>query len=234
MPFDPIFDAVLNAALLKLLGALLVSDEVAAPLWNSLAVDSGLVTMVFPLSIGPAARGGRELWFMLPISAGSVAIQSTLVDYHFGRLDKAAVAVAVVEVVRFVAITGVTVDAPTDAIVEAAEVVAVAGFVEAVAVVDFDRSLVDSCRLLDCYPYLIDQTKHHLPFADYLARYYPKNFAATVVADAAVGSVVAIVVATAVAHRLVLKGLVETEDSLHKGLRHFAHSDLPMLNCLIR
>ena len=96
--FDPIFDAALNAALLKPLGALLVSDEAAAPLWYSFEDDSGLVTMVFPLSIGPAALGGRELWFMLPISAGSVAIQSTLVEYRFGTLDK-AVAVAVVEVV---------------------------------------------------------------------------------------------------------------------------------------
>ena len=98
--FDPIFDAALNAALLKPLCALLVSDEAAAPLWYSFEDDSGLVTMVFPLSIGPAALGGRELWFMLPISAGSVAIQSTLVEYHFDTLDKAvAVAVAVVEVV---------------------------------------------------------------------------------------------------------------------------------------
>ena len=96
--FDPIFDAALNAALLKPLCALLVSDEAAAPLWYSFEDDSGLVTMVFPLSIGPAALGGRELWFMLPISAGSVAIQSTLVEYHFDTLDK-AVAVAVVEVV---------------------------------------------------------------------------------------------------------------------------------------
>ena len=122
--------------MLKPLGALLISDEVAVPLWNSLAVDSGLVTIVFPLSIGPAALGGRELWFMLPISARSVAIQSTLVEYRFGTLDKAvAVAVAVVEVVRFAAITGVTVDALADAIAEEAGVVA---FVEVVEAVDFD------------------------------------------------------------------------------------------------
>ena len=120
--------------MLKPLGALLISDEVAVPLWNSLAVDSGLVTIVFPLSIGPAALGGRELWFMLPISARSVAIQSTLVEYRFGTLDK-AVAVAVVEVVRFAAITGVTVDALADAIAEEAGVVA---FVEVVEAVDFD------------------------------------------------------------------------------------------------
>ena len=118
--------------MLKPLGALLISDEVAVPLWNSLAVDSGLVTIVFPLSIGPAALGGRELWFMLPISARSVAIQSTLVEYRFGTLDKA---VAVVEVVRFAAITGVTVDALADAIAEEAGVVA---FVEVVEAVDFD------------------------------------------------------------------------------------------------
>ena len=118
--------------MLKPLGALLISDEVAVPLWNSLAVDSGLVTIVFPLSIGPAALGSRELWFMLPISARSVAIQSTLVEYRFGTLDKA---VAVVEVVRFAAITGVTVDALADAIAEEAGVVA---FVEVVAAVDFD------------------------------------------------------------------------------------------------
>ena len=49
-----------------------------------------------------------------------------------------------------------------------------------------------------------------------------------------VGSVAAIVVATAVAHRLVLKGLVETEDSLHLSLRHFARSDWSKLNCQIR
>jgi hypothetical protein len=134
LPFDPIFDAELNAALLKPLGALLVSDEAAAPLWYSFEDDSGLVTMVFPLSIGPAALGGRELWFMLPISAGSVAIQSTLVEYRFGTLDR-AVAVAVVEVVRFAAITGVTVDALADAIAEEAGVVA---FVEVVEAVDFD------------------------------------------------------------------------------------------------
>ena len=117
---------MLNAALLKPLGVLLVSDEAVVLLWYSLADDSGLVTMVFPLSISPAALGGRDLWFMLPISAGSVAIQSTLVDYRFGRLDKAVV----VGVVRFVAIIGVTVDAPTDAIAVAAEVVAFVGFVE--------------------------------------------------------------------------------------------------------
>ena len=125
--------------MLKPLGALLISDEVAVPLWNSLAVDSGLVTIVFPLSIGPAALGGRELWFMLPISAGSVAIQSTLVEYRFGTLDKAvAVAVAVVEVVRFAAITGVTVDALADAIAEKAGVVAFVEVVEVVEAVDFD------------------------------------------------------------------------------------------------
>ena len=45
-----------------------------------------------------------------------------------------------------------------------------------------------------------------------------------------VGSVAAIVVA----HRLVLKGLVETEDSLHLNLRHFARSDWSKLNCQIR
>jgi hypothetical protein len=73
---------------------------------------------------------------MLPISARSVAIQSTLVEYRFGTLDKAvAVAVAVVEVVRFAAITGVTVDALADAIAEEAGVVA---FVEVVEAVDFD------------------------------------------------------------------------------------------------
>lgn len=77
---------------------------------------------------------------MLPISAGSVAIQSTLVDYRSGRLDKV---VAAVGVERFVAITGVTVDAPTDAIAAAAEVVVAAGFVEVVEAVDFDRSLAD-------------------------------------------------------------------------------------------
>lgn len=49
-----------------------------------------------------------------------------------------------------------------------------------------------------------------------------------------VGSVAAIVVANAVAHRLVLKGLVETEDSLHLSLRHFARSDWSKLNCQIR
>ena len=77
---------------------------------------------------------------MLPISAGSVAIQSSLVDYRFGRSDKA---VAVVEVVRFVVITGVTVDAPTDAIAAAAEFVEFVEVVEVVAAVDFDRSLTD-------------------------------------------------------------------------------------------
>jgi hypothetical protein len=137
---DPELDAACDAALLKLLCTLLDSDDPTALLWNSFEDDSGLVTMVSPLSIGPAALGGRELWLMLPISAGSVAIQSSPVEYRFGTLDKA---VAVVEVVRFVAITGVTVDAPTDAIAEAAEVVA---FVEFVAAVDFDRSLVDSRR----------------------------------------------------------------------------------------
>ena len=49
-----------------------------------------------------------------------------------------------------------------------------------------------------------------------------------------VGSVAAIVVANAVAHRLVLKGLVETEDSLRLSLRHFARSDWSTLNCQIR
>ena len=142
MLLDPELDVAFDAALLKLLCTLLDSDDPTALLWNSFEDDSGLVTMVSPLSIGPAALGGRELWLMLPISAGSVAIQSSPVEYRFGTLDK-AVAVAVVEVVRFVAITGVTVDAPTDAIAEAAEVVA---FVEFVAAVDFDRSLVDSRR----------------------------------------------------------------------------------------
>ena len=112
---------------------------------------------------------------MLPISARSVAIQSTLAEYRFGTLDKV---VAVVEVVRFVAITGATVDALADAIVEAAEAVAFVGFV---GVVDFDRSLVDSRRLPDCYPYPLVQTGHYSPFADYLdLHYFPKSLGVTV------------------------------------------------------
>ena len=115
---------------------------------------------------------------MLPISARSVAIQSTLAEYRFGTLDKV---VAVVEVVRFVAITGATVDALADAIVEAAEAVAFVGFVGFVGVVDFDRSLVDSRRLPDCYPYPLVQTGHYSPFADYLdLHYFPKSLGVTV------------------------------------------------------
>ncbi len=123
---------------------------------------------------------------MLPISAGSVVIQSTLVDYRFGRLDKAAVAAAVVEVVRFVAITGVTVDAPTDAIVAAAgfvEVVEVVEVVEAVEPVDFVRSLAGSRDFPDCFPYPIDQTgrRYRFPLSDYLGlNYFPKSLGVTV------------------------------------------------------
>lgn len=109
---------------------------------------------------------------MLPISAGSVAIQSTLVEYRFGTLDKA---VAVAEVVRFAAIAGVTVDALADAIAEEAGVVA---FVEVVEAVDFDRSLVDLRRYLNYCPYPIDQTVHpnHFPIADcFDLCYYPKS-----------------------------------------------------------
>ena len=85
---------------------------------------------------------------MLPISAGSVAIQNTLVDYRSGRLDKV---VAAVGVERFVAITGVTVDAPTDAIAAAAGFVEVVVVVEVVEAVDFDRRLADLCCYLnDC------------------------------------------------------------------------------------
>ncbi len=116
---------------------------------------------------------------MLPISAGSVVIQSTLVDYRFGRLDKVAVA-AVVEVVRFVAITGVTVDAPTDAIVAAAGFVEV---VEAVEPVDFVRSLAGSRDFPDCFPYPIDQTgrRYRFPLSDYLGlNYFPKSLGVTV------------------------------------------------------
>ena len=112
---------------------------------------------------------------MLPISARSVAIQSTLAEYRFGTLDRV---VAVVEVVRFVAITGETVDALADAIAEAVEAVAFVGFV---GVVDFDRSLVDSRRLPDCYPYPLVQTGHYSPFADYLdLHYFPKSLGVTV------------------------------------------------------
>ncbi len=116
---------------------------------------------------------------MLTISAGSVVIQSTLVDYRFGRLDKVAVAAvaAVVEVVRFVAITGVTVDAPTDAIVAAA------GFVEVVEAVDFVRSLAGSRDFPDCFPYPIDQTgrRYRFPLSDYLGlNYFPKSLGVTV------------------------------------------------------
>ena len=113
---------------------------------------------------------------MLPISAGSVAIQSTLVEYRFGTLDKAvAVAVAVAEVVRFAAIAGVTVDALADAIAEEA---GVGAFVEVVEAVDFDRSLADLRRYLNYCPYPIDQTVHpnHLPIADcFDLCYYPKS-----------------------------------------------------------
>ena len=120
-----------------------------------------------------------------------------------------------------------TVDALADAIAEEAGVVA---FVEVVEAVDFDRSLADLPRHLNYSPYPIDQTVHpnHSQIADCLDLCcFPKSLGVVV---GVVGSVAAIVVA----HRLVLKGLVETEDSLHKGLRHFAQSDLPMLNCLIR
>jgi len=125
----------------------------------------------------------------------------------------------------------VTVDALADAIAEEAGVVA---FVEVVEAVDFDRSLADLPRHLYYCPYPIDQTVHpnHSQIADCLDLCcFPKSLGVIV---GVVGSVAAIVVATAVVHRLVLKGLVETEDSLRLSLRHFARSDWSTLNCQIR